>query len=193
MTVFVLWEDKPLGPLTRFGPHVFLIACVASRLGVGRYTLARSERIDGKPCGGNANLLRELRRPPLWGAARHVVAVLDTDELHDRLPEVPSRRTIGDDAYGPWSEAAVAAVRKQAPTEAHAQLEVCFLDRNLETLLAIVGDGARELADALGKSRLDRDKILQRAAGNDGLVARACAEMPSWDNLLAMVARCVRG
>lgn len=32
MTVFVLWEDKATGSIESFGPHAFLIACVASRL-----------------------------------------------------------------------------------------------------------------------------------------------------------------
>jgi len=43
MSVFVLWEDKAAGSITRFGPHVFLIACVASRLGTpDRYRLVKS-------------------------------------------------------------------------------------------------------------------------------------------------------
>jgi hypothetical protein len=118
-----------------------------------------------------------------------VVAVLDTDEIHDRLPGIPSRRRVADAEYEQWSDSVVSEVRKQAPDRGHARLEICLLDRNLETLLSVIEHGVGELDDAIAKSRLHRDKILQRAAGDDALVARACAEMPSWERLVATVAR----
>jgi len=189
MSIFVLWEDRAIGPLTRFGPHVFLVACVASRMGVNRYELARSERIDGRSCAGNSNVLRELRRGLLWDSGAYVVAVLDTDEIHDRFPVIPSRRTIADAEYERWSDAVVTEVRRHAPDEGHPRLEVCLVDRNLETLLALIGQGAREVDGALGKSRLDRDKILQRASADESLIFRASAEMPSWERLVATVVR----
>ena len=190
MSVLVLWEDKSNGPIKGFGPQAFLIACVASRLAVNRHSLARSEAIAAKPCAGNANVLRELRRGPLWDSVAHVVAVLDTDELHDRLP-VASRRTIGDAEYERWSASVMTAVRSSAPPDCHARLEICLLDRNLETLVGVVGRGAREFGDALNKSRLHRDKLLQRAADDQDLLRRACAEMPSWDHLVTTVTRLV--
>jgi hypothetical protein len=193
MSLFILWEDKAIGPITGFGPHVFLIACVAPRLHVDRYELMRSGRIDGKPCAGNANVFRELQRGPLWDTVTHVVAVLDTDELHDRLPGIPSRRTIADTAYTQWSDSVVSAVRKHAPEVRQSRLEICFLDHNLEALLSLIGDGMPELSRALGKRRLDRDKILQRAAGDENSVRRACAEMPSWEHLVATVTRLLAG
>ena len=49
-----------------------------------------------------------------------------------------------------------------------------------------------EPGGAYGKNRLDRDKRLQRAASDDGLVQRACSEMPSWGQLVATVTRLVR-
>ena len=64
-----------------------------------------------------------------------------------------------------------------------------MLDRNLETLLSVIGRGRRDLDDALSKNRLHRDKILHRAASDEALLARACAEMPSWDLLVATVTR----
>lgn len=191
MSCFVLWEDKAIGPVAQFGPHVFLIACVASRMRVDRYELMSSGVIDGKSCGGNANVFRELQRGPLWDAVTHVVAVLDTDEIHDRLPGIKARRTIADTAYQQWSDAVVSEVRKQAPEVRHSQLEICFLDRNLETLLSLIGEGMPQLASALGKRRLDRDKILQRAASDERSVSRACATMPSWDHLVTTVSRLV--
>jgi hypothetical protein len=69
MTVFVLWENHAAGSIDRFGPHTFLVACVADRLQLNRFELLRSERIRGRSCSGNSNVLRELRRRPLWDAA----------------------------------------------------------------------------------------------------------------------------
>lgn len=89
MSVFVLWEDRALGTIEKFGPHVFLVACVAHELGVERHVLARSGTIGGKPCAGNGNVLGELKRSPLWDAAANIIAVLDTDKLHELLPEHP--------------------------------------------------------------------------------------------------------
>jgi len=189
MTVFVLWEDSAISPVAKFGPHVFLIACVAARLGTNRYELARSERIDGRPCAGNSKLFLELKRGPLWDSGAHVVAVLDTDEIHDRLPGIPARRTITDAHYGPWRDSVVTEVRKRAPEPAQHRLDICMLDANLETLLSLIGRGAGGLDDALRKDRLHRDKLLHRAASDEELVRRACAQMPSWDQLVATVAR----
>lgn len=158
MTTFVLWEDKAIGPIAGFGPHVFLVACVASRLRVDRYKLMSSGVIDGKPCGGNANVLRELQRGPLWDAVANVVAVLDTDKIHGRLPKLESRGMIADAAYESWSHAAAREIRQAAHEVGQSQLEICFLDRNLESLLSLIGDGMPQLGSALGKSRLARDK-----------------------------------
>jgi hypothetical protein len=103
MTIFVLWEDKAVSPIARFGPHAFLVACVAARLRErsdavldkpDRHQLMKSGVIGGKPCGGNGNVLRELANEPLWDSIVRVVAVLDTDEIHDRLPGISSRRMV---------------------------------------------------------------------------------------------------
>jgi hypothetical protein len=193
MSVFVLWEDRAIGSLASFGPHAFLVACVASRLHIDRHRLNSSEAIRGKSCGGNANVIRELQQRPLWNSVLRVVAVLDTDEIHDRIPGIPSRRTIVDDAYAQWSDAVANDIRKRVPEVGQNQLEICFLDRNLETLLALVGSGMPQLSGALGKKRLDRDRILHRAAADEALVRRACAEMPSWEHLVATVAQLIAG
>lgn len=81
----------------------------------------------------------------------------------------------------------VSDIRKRAPEARQSQLEICFLDHNLETLLSLIGAGMPQLGSALGKRRLDRDKILQRAASDESSVRRACAEMPSWEHLVATV------
>jgi hypothetical protein len=118
-----------------------------------------------------------------------VLAVLDTDRLHDRIPTIVPRRTIDPAGYAAWAEAAERAVRDSVAVAGQAPLESCLLDHNLETLLAIVGRGAEVLNDALSKDRLARDKLLARAASDAPTIARACAEMPSWGQLVETVAR----
>jgi hypothetical protein len=191
MSVFVLWEDRAISPIARFGPHAFLVACVASRLSIDRHRLMKSEAIGGKPCGGNANVLRELQHGPLWDSVMSVVAVLDTDEIHDRIPGISSRRTIASVDYKQWSDSVMGEIRKRAPESAQNQLEICFFDQNLETLLSIVGKGMPELASAIGKKPMARDKLLHRAASDSGLISTACAEMPSWEHLVATVTHLV--
>jgi hypothetical protein len=194
MTVFVLWEDKATGSIESFGPHAFLIACVASRLVVpARYKLMRSKVLGGKSCRGNSNVLRELGNGPLWDSVMRVVAVVDTDRIHDRITGISSRRMISETAYESWSNSETSEVRKHAPQAAQAKLEVCFLDRNLETLLSLVGRGMPELPRALGKDLLARDKILHRAAADEDLMRKACAEMPSWEHLVTTVTELIQG
>jgi hypothetical protein len=63
-----------------------------------------------------------------------------------------------------------------------ARLTICFIDRNLETLLRTLGDTSVE------KDVVQRDKVLQRAAGDPVLICRGLEEMPSWANLVDTVA-----
>ena len=67
------------------------------------------------------------------------------------------------------------------------RLTVHFLDRNLETLLEVLGDTSGE------KDIVDRDKLLQRAAADPTLIRRALDRMPSWGSLVDTVTRLVRG
>lgn len=193
MTVFVLWEDKANGPIDRFGPHQFLVACVAARLvAIDRYELMRSQIISGKPCGGNGNVLRELGHGPLGNSVRHVIAVLDTDKLHHRVPGISARSAVADTEYNAWSDAAGIEIRKHASATVQDKLAICLLDRNLETLLSLVGHGTSALPAALKKELLERDKVLHRAAADQTLVHRSCAEMPSWGYLVSTVTRMVQ-
>jgi hypothetical protein len=182
MTVFVLWENHAAGPIDRFGPHTFLIACVADRLQVDRFELQRSKRIRGRSCNGNGGVLRELApgRPP-WDAARHLIAVLDSDKLHVLL-DVEARR-VADPGLDAWSAQMEARCRARLGPHEDARLAFCFLDRNLETLLQILGHTSPE------KNVVERDKVLQRAAGDPVLIRRALEQMATWATLVEAVAR----
>src|SRR3954468_22138686 len=191
MSVFVLWEDRAIGTIDKFGPHVFLVACAAHQLRVDRHGLAQSGAINGKACAGNGSVLKELKRDPLWHAAAHVIAVLDTDKLHELLPGIPSRTTVGDAAYSQWTDAIAIEIRRLLPDHGKPRLRVCLLDRNLESLLVMFGRGASGVDAAIGKDRLARDKVLQRAAADVGIVTAACVGMPSWGALVRTVAELV--
>jgi hypothetical protein len=71
MTVFVLWENHAEAPIKFFGPHAFLVACVADRLQVDRFDLLRSDRIKGRSCNGNGGVFRELGPGRLLGMLHH--------------------------------------------------------------------------------------------------------------------------
>lgn len=183
MTVFVLWENHATGPIHRFGPHAFLVACVAAQLQMERFELLRSERVMGRACNGNRNVLRDLAPGrPLWDAAAHLIAVLDTDKLH-KLWDGESRRQVSDTTYDAWSAEMEARCRASLGPHEIDRLTICFLDRNLETLLETLGDISIE------KDIVQRDKVLQRAAGDPALIRRALEQMPTWAHLVSTVAR----
>jgi hypothetical protein len=66
------------------------------------------------------------------------------------------------------------------------RLAFCFIDRNLETLLNILGDTSVE------KDVVQRDKVLQRASADPVLIRRGLEEMPSWAKLVDTVATVAR-
>lgn len=69
---------------------------------MNRFELHARKIISGRSCSGNSNVLRQLGRRPLWDAALHLIAVLDSDKLHDLLGG-EARKLIADPAYEPWS------------------------------------------------------------------------------------------
>lgn len=182
MKVFVLWENHATGPILHFGPHAFLNACVADRLQMDYYELRRSELIHGRSCNGNGGVLRELGRRPLWNAAPHLIAVLDSDKLHELLGG-EARRLIAGPAYDAWSAKMEERCRERLGQHEAARLTLCLLDRNLETLLEVVEGTSVE------KDVVERDAILHRAAADPALIRRALDQMPSWAHLVDAVVR----
>jgi hypothetical protein len=186
MTVFVLWENHATGPIDRFGPHGFLLACVANRLSIDRFELKRSRAVMGRSCSGNGGVLRELGRRPLWDTAPHLIAVLDSDKLHD-LVGGDARSQVARAAYPTWSAQMETRCRQRLGPHDEGKLTFRFLDRNLESLLEVLGD------DAGRKDVLQRDKILQRASSDAALIERASGVMSSWSALVeTVVQRLVR-
>ena len=185
MTAFVLWENHSDGPVDRFGPHVFLVACVADRLQVDRFELHRLENIRSRSCNGNGGVFRELGRSHSWNTAPHLIAVLDSDNLHERLGG-DARKLVAEPASDAWAAQMEARCRERIGAHEADRLAICFLDRNLETLLQALGDTSAR------KNVVQRDKLLQRAAADPALIHRASEAMPTWGSLVEVVAHRVR-
>lgn len=185
MRMVVLWENHATGHIHRFGPHAFLVACVADRLQMNRFELLHTESIRSRCCNGNGGVLRELGRRSLWDAAPHLIAVLDTDKLHELLGG-EARKLVAGPAYDAWSTKMEERCRERLGPHDAARLTICLLDRNLETLLEAI-EGA-----SVEKDVVERDAILQRAAAEPALLRRALAQMPSWADLVETVAHRVR-
>ncbi len=182
MTVYVLWENHATGSIRDFGPHAFLVACVADRLGTNRFELQRQEVINGRSCNGNSNVFRELGRQPLWNAAPYLIATLDADKLHDLLGGT-ARKSVDQTGYAAWAAQMEAQCRARIGAHDAARLTVAFLDRNVESLLQVLG------GDTIEKDVVHRDTILRRASASPDLIHRASAQMPTWAALVDAVAR----
>ena len=184
MTLIVLWEDRALGPIHRFGPHAFLTACVASQLTRDPQGLLRSEAIQGVACAGNSNVVRALESPTLWNRASHVVAVLDGDKLHELLglTGADAFRLVPPDRRAAWLGEREAQIRHRAADRGPDLLSVVILESNLESLLQVIA------GEPVKKDPLTRDKTLQRAFGDTALIRKAMVEMPTWATLVETVA-----
>ena len=95
-------------------------------------------------------------------------------------------RLVADPALATWCAQMEAKCRERiGPHDAH-RLTICFLDRNLETLLEILSDAS------IDKDVVQRDKVLQGASGDPIRIRRAMKEMTSWAALVDAVATVVR-
>jgi hypothetical protein len=110
-----------------------------------------------------------------------VIAVLDSDKLHELLGG-ETRKLVAEPAYEAWSAQMEARCRERIGAHEADRLAICFLDRNLETLLQALGD------TSVKKNVVQRDKLLQRAASEPALLRRALEQMPSWAHLVEVVA-----
>lgn len=143
--------------------------------------MRRAGTINGKSCGGNSNVLRELGRRPLWDAAPHLIAVLDSDKLHDLLGGA-ARNLVDDHGYAAWTAQMQEKCRDRLGAHERARLTIAFLDRNLESLQRVLGDatGAKDV--------VQRDRLLQRASADPVQIRRASTELPTWAALVDAVA-----
>lgn len=188
MTVLVLWENHAEGQAKRFGPHSFLVACVAAELGLPIFDrFALQDRIAFRTCNGNNKLIGRLADDRLWDAGRHVVAVLDRDKIRKAIQQ-PA--TASDDAV-------VAAIAALAVAGCRDRLEILLLADNVETLLGHVGAPEAQVQTARAKAtrnqaKLARDAILERAAADPVAFKHARAAMPSFDALVVAVSRRLR-
>ena len=176
--------------LRAYGPHQFVVRCVADDLARPAWELHKS--LLAIPRRGNGNLLRDIRNNPSRFASdgRPAFAVFDGDQL----PELLSR------PRGTCRTALKADLLKDCAWA--GQLHVVILERNLESLLRAVLQCAPEAADertrALAldrKSLAERDVILNRVAREARRNVRDCVRqaMPSFDYLIRKLVEACRG
>ena len=183
---FILYEDQR-GPVTGFGLHKLVLACIADDLNVEWYTLEKI--VEGRPMKGVSKVLqscyREVRRIALRG--QRVFALIDNDHVRDHLPGLDARAD---------EPSVVRAIKDNS--DASAQLEVVLLDKNTETVLeaaqlcdpALPDDAIRA---ALRKHPAQRDRIFHQVARGSRSV-RMCirTKIPALEQLVQHLAPLAR-
>lgn len=180
MKITVLWEDRRGAASKGFGPHELLLTCVADDLGIAREAL--KERILSHPRKGNTNVRKALRNElPRYTNHGPVIAVVDSDQLHDLWPPKPPPPTC--------TSGLVARFRQDAAGD----YDLVLLVRNMETLIQSVCEATRQRVPE-GKPKPDeRDGLLSRATWGTADVRHALRDgCPSFDRLVTRVARHLR-
>lgn len=175
----VLYEDSRAKDARSYGPHNFVLACVADEVGADRWELR--DAIYGVAKRGAQRVLAtaadDLGR---WTASGETLfAVLDSDQPPRQLPErvdcVP---------------ALVEAIREQYQLDPAVRLRL--IERNTETIVEAA-------AKALGRSTppkdpLQRDSVLMAAAAGDPRVrAEVRSGVPSLDRLVKRLVEVLSG
>lgn len=180
--VTVLYEDKLIrGPVTGFGPHALVLACVHDQIGGDLWGgLARA--IEGQPKGGNSALLKACHRDRLSRFTSPVIAVFDDDQVRPLL-QLPQDAT---------KEVVVEQIRERCQLLDTPSFHVILLVRNLESILEAARDcgAVGDINEALSKNRGARDRVLTNIA-YDPLKAdlRACIQdkSPSLKSLVDLI------
>lgn len=182
----ILYEDQR-GPVTGFGLHTLVLACIADDLNVERYALEKI--VEGRPMKGVSKILqscyREVRR--IASRGQRVFALIDNDHVRDHLPGLDARAD---------EPSVVCAIKDKS--DAPTQLEVVLLDKNTETVLeaarlcdpALPDDAIRE---ALRKHPEQRDRIFHHLARGSRSV-RTCirTKIPALERLVQHLAPLAR-
>ncbi len=186
--VIVLYEDKAK---KCFGLHKLLVACVADNRG-GTYS-ETSALIDGRPLGGNEEVLKACRErfEEVTRSGLPVVALLDNDRIRTAIGV---KKNASDTAVR-------AAITKRCPQP--RLLKVVLLEQNAESVVRAARDAGVKASvaryeKALGKSGRGspeaRDGILDelalRGAPMDRKNLLACS--PSFAEFVASVAAHLR-
>lgn len=169
--ILILYEDSRAakGP---FGPHEFLLGCVADESGRSVYEVRALAKAS--PVRGAGNLLKALKHIDDLNrsvAGAHVLAIADSDRIRKHFS-----------AAGPETTNLEIAERIRADSSAPDRLTVVLLERNLETVIEAIrgcdAEGSLDHAliqDALDKDLNARDRLLARVGRDPGRQqVRAC-------------------
>lgn len=150
----VLYEDSQARNNRNYGPHIFVVRCVADQVsGVDAWRLR--DLFEAHPMNGATKLLDELDRNACryLNSAREVIVVLDSDEIRKIL-------RLGT---GAATQDVVTAVRSHAPADAdRSRIAVFLLERNMEAIVSVVAKHIGRNAAGCHKPAV-RDSILLAA------------------------------
>jgi hypothetical protein len=177
----VLYEDSVGSTPKDFGPHNFVLACLADRLDTSLWDLRGS--VDGHPMNSNSKVRAACEKPQLFDRNALVVAVYDADRAHTLagLPAAACKRQL---------------TAKLRPAHERGSLRVVLLESNVETLLAAVLECAHLPALADGKPNpAQRDAILNAHLTDATRHVRECVmqEVPSLAYLVDKLAAVFTG
>ena len=169
--IVVLYEDKRV-QAKGYGPHELVKACVLDVVDQDdqgdRAALMANLSIEARPLKGSGNIYTSCRNVSLIAPrGQPVVAVLDRDRVHDLLglPKPISQQQVEK--------------RLKDESDAPAQLHVCLLEENLESVIEAIkvcapGQNADILARALDKEPNAQDVLLRRVAHAPTRAIREC-------------------
>lgn len=181
-TVLVLYEDSPGALPVAFGPHRFVLQCLADRLGLPWWELGGL--VLGQPKKGNSQLRRACREARLYDLNRVVIAVYDDDRI----------RTMLGVAADACIQQVTGALRKEAVRP--ERLRVVLLERNIDDVVrAVQACRAAEGVQHRKPTPDERDLILKDAATPANRHVRECVlqRVPSLAYLVDKLAATLRG
>lgn len=155
LQVAILYEDRLADQkIKSYGPHALVLACLADRLGCSPHAHDLKTRFNPLARKGVDKIIADCRRPIFGDHYLQVIAVCDSDRLHEHLG-------LGS---GACKDAIRQALRSGCPFR--ERLVPVLLERNIETVvdaaLTVLGEPPRDLKKK--PTPLQRDLILNRMA-----------------------------
>jgi hypothetical protein len=169
--VTVLWEDQLGGPISSFGPHQLLLACLEDQTKFTRTELNR--QVISNPLKGNGNVRRALRQD-LGKYPGCVFAVFDRDQVQRLWAARPPN--------------CLRALRDALAADAPGQYDVVFLIDNIESVVDACCRALSRPVPPKKPSLNVRDRILNAAAWGAESVRRSILDdVPSFERLVRKV------
>jgi hypothetical protein len=180
MIVTILWEDQLGAEKMGFGPHEFLLSCLADRLQVERERLVKL--VESHPKKGNSNVRKALQKDGRRLARSGLVfAVIDRDKVHALW------------SRGDRPSNCMSGISQRFRKEAEADYDLIFLIDNVESLMQAVCGALEEPFSGHKPPPDERDLLFKAISWSTPRQRQAaCDTCPSFDRLVRRVANAVQ-